>query len=198
MKAKFSSLMNGKLVLLVISVLALTSFAAASNISVPYSTTSYGPETYQGDTFSLSGLSGNILLSTVSTTTDAINFADLTIADSGNFTGSEQLTVTYNLTLDGVTHTLTQQATWTIGLTQDSFATVAGTPVLFVTPDGTWNVTLDAYSITGTSVGDFTVFTNADFTPVPAPVPEPTTLATLLGFGIFNLAAVFGVRRKLT
>ena len=28
-------------------------------------------------------------------------------------------------------------------------------------------------------------------------VPESSTLATLLDFGIFNLAAVFGVRRKL-
>jgi hypothetical protein len=32
---------------------------------------------------------------------------------------------------------------------------------------------------------------------VVTPVPETTTLATLLGFGIFNLAAVFGFRRKL-
>jgi hypothetical protein len=37
-----------------------------------------------------------------------------------------------------------------------------------------------------------------DFDAVTLSVPEHSTLATLLGFGIFNLAAVFGFRRKLT
>ena len=191
MKVKFSSLMNSKLVVVGISVLALTSFAAAGSVS--YLTTAYGPQTFQADTFLLTGQSGNVSLNTVGITTADINFASFTVGDSGSFNGSEPLTITFDLTLDGVTHTLTQQATWTITPSQDSFITVtASGPVLFVTTDGTWNVTLDPYSIVATSLGTFTQATAADF----ASVPERGDLATPLFCGILVLGAVFRFRPK--
>ncbi len=158
--------------------------AHANSVTVGYSTTGVGPLSFQGDTFSLSGQSGSLTLDTASTTTQDINSATFFTGSSGLFSGSEPLTLTYDLTLDGVTEALTQAATWTITPSQDSFITVAASsPVLFVTSQGNWDVTLDAYSFTSTTVGlSQTASTPADFTPVP----EPSTMA-LLGTGLLGL-----------
>ena len=183
--------MKGKLAVLVLvaSVCTLTSLAAAATVS--YSPAPYGPQAYQADAFSLTGQSGTVSLSSTSTTTADINTANFTVGDSGSFSGSQPLTISYGLTLDGVTHTLTQQATWTITPSQDTFVTVASSaPVLFVTPSGNWNVALDGYSIPANAMTTFTASTPADFTPTP----EPGTLL-MLGSGVIGLAGV--ARRKL-
>ena len=65
---------------------------------------------------------------------------------------------------------------------------------------GTWNLFTATYTAGGAgTLGILLTASGAqgDWDNVRLSVPEPTTPATLLGFGIFNLAAVFGVRRKL-
>ena len=184
--------MKSKLAVLVLvaSVCTLTSLATANTI-VSYSTVPYGPQALQADAFSLTGQSGILSLSSNSTTTADINTANFIVGDSGSFSGSQPLTISYDLTLDGVTHALTQQATWTITPSLDSFVTVASSaPVLFVTPSGNWNVALDGYSIPANAITTFTAGSPADFTPTP----EPGTLL-MLGSGVLGLAGV--ARRKL-
>ena len=163
--------------------LACTTGAYADSVTVGYSTTGVGPLSFQADTFSLSGQSGSLTLNTASTTTQDINTATFFTGDSGSFSGSEPLTLVYDLTLDGVTKAVTQTATWTITTSQDTFVTVAASsPVLFVTSDGNWDVTLDAYSFTGAALGSQTESTTADF----RAVPEPSAVG-LLSLGLLGL-----------
>ena len=165
--------------------------AHANSVTLGYSTIGIAPLSFQADTFSLSGQSGLLTLDTASTTTQDINSAAFHNGDSGSFNGSEPLTLTYDLTLDGVTEALTQTATWTITLSKDTFITVAASsPVLFTTSLGTWDVTLDAYSfvgIPGTIGTTRTEATSADFTAVPEPSTMALLAAGLLGLGMMVL-----------
>jgi len=161
-------------ILVALLVLTLTVVASA-NVTVGYATTTFGPQTFQGDSFALNGQSGTLSLSTVTTTTSDINGAVFLVGYSAVAYASEALTVSYDLTLDGVTHTLSQPATWSVTPSIDTFTAAAGSPVLFVTPSGTWLVALDAYSIPATNIGTFTQSTAADF----VPVPEPSSLLLL-------------------
>jgi|SRR5215469_16470047 len=103
------------------------------------------------------------------------------------------LSLTYNLTLDGVTQALTQMATWTITPSFDSFVTVAGSaPVLFKTAAGSWNVTLNAYSFPGQFFGTQIQATSANF----APISEPATLA-LFGAGLLTLGGLLRKRVRV-
>ena len=83
--------------------------------------------------------------------------------------------------------------------------TFNGVPVAMATGNdggsGTWNKFTATYTASG--VGTLGILLSAngvqgDWDDVHLSVPEHSNLAMLLGFGIFNLAAVFGFRRKLT
>ena len=83
--------------------------------------------------------------------------------------------------------------------------TLNGVPVATATGvdagPGTWNLFTATYTAGGAgTLGILLTASGAqgDWDNVRLSVPEPTTPATLLGFGIFNFAAVIGVRRKLT
>ena len=158
--------------------LGCVSQAHATSVAVGYSTTGVGPLSFQADTFALSGQSGTLTLDSALTTTQNVNSAIFFTGNSGFFSGSTPLTLTYDLTLGGVTQALTQTATWIITPAQDTFFTLAASsPVLFITPFGNWNVSLNAYSLTSTTVGlSQTASTSANFTPVP----EPSSLAMLV------------------
>jgi hypothetical protein len=148
---------------------------------VSFSTTGVGPFTFEADTFSLSGSSGSFDPRTSSVTTANINQANFNVGNSGDFSGSENLTLAYNLTLAGVTHAVSQNATWTITPTQDTFVTLqASTPVLFdLGANGVFDVTLDAYTIFAGPLGDYIVQTPADFAAVPAPDGLPVLVAAV-------------------
>lgn len=169
--------------------------AAADPINVPYTTTGVNLTFLfndgGGDTFNLTGLNGTLALDNSATTTNAINVGTYTTVYT-NGTGVQTFDLSYDLTLDGVTHTLTQPTTWTITLGDDTFVTgLSSAPVLFDTPSGAWNVTLDAFSINnGAVAGTIPLEVSADF----APVPEPSSLL-LLGTGA--IGAVGAVKKKL-
>ena len=150
--------------------------AVADPIIVAYSTTGLGPFTFEADNFSLTGQAGFLTLDTASSTTTNINTAVFFTGDSGSFIGTQTFALTYHLTLDGVTQSVTQMATWTISPPLDTFVTVAGSsPVLFDTPAGKWNVTLGAYSFAAvpSDIGTTQIAsTSADLA-----VPEPSAIA---------------------
>jgi hypothetical protein len=161
------------------------STAAASPIVVSFSTTSLGPLIFAGDTFSMTGLSGLLSLDTAVQTNRTVNTALFNVGDSGIFTGSQNLTLSYSLTLAGVTHALSQSATWSISPVVDTFMAVAGSaPVVFDTPSGDWSVVLNPFSFSATTTGLRTQSVSATF----SVVPEPTSLL-LLGSGALGLFA---------
>jgi len=179
-----------------ISVLGFVSQAQAGPTSLPYSTTGLGPLMFQADTFSLGGQSGTVLLSTDFSTIAGINTAVFTTGNSPGFNGSESLLLSYTLTLDGVSETLSQSATWTVTESEDGFITfAASSPVLFVTPAGDWYVSLNSYAFGPvTSVGvTESQSTMATFTPVP----EPASMM-LFGSGLLLIGGMLrvGTRRK--
>jgi hypothetical protein len=175
-------------------VLGFVSQAQASPTAVTYSTGGL-TDRFASDTFSLIGVpSGSITLDTVISTTVGINTAKFVVGDSGSFSGSEPVGLSYDLDLDGVTEILSQSATWTITPGGDSFVTVAASaPVLFVTSAGSWYVSLDAYSFGLKGIGSYTQPTMATF----APTPEPASML-LFGTGSLLMGGMFraGARRK--
>jgi len=165
--------------------------AAAGTLDVSYSTSAAGPYNNAADSFSLGGQSGTLTLNDSGITTQTINSGYYTTGDSGPFTGAEPLTLSYSLTLDGVTHTLTQTATsWAITPSVDTLDVAASSPVLFVTPQGNWDVTLDAFSFSTAQLGTDTLAFQADF----ASTPEPDSLF-LVGTSLVGIGLLF--RRKL-
>jgi PEP-CTERM motif len=158
--------------------------ASATPISVSETSGGVGPLTFQSDVFVLTGQAASLTLNTGSTTTQGVNNAIFYTGDSGTYSGSELVDLSYSMTLDGVTRTLNQVATWTITPSQDSFVSVAASaPVLFATSQGNWAVTLDAYSFTSTAVGlEQNQSVAADFTAVPEPA-----MLSILGLGLAGI-----------
>lgn len=136
---------------MLIARIALGSVLAACAL---WASATVGPLTFQADTLSMSGQTGTLTLDSSGTTTNAINVATLNVGNSGLFNGSQNISLDFDLTLDGVVHQLQQQASWTISPSQDSvLAFDASGPVLFETSLGNWLVTLKAFSIIATNVG---------------------------------------------
>ena len=154
-------------------------YATADPINIPYMTTGttlnfvfpYGG----GDTLTLTGTSGSLALSDAGTSTANILTGTYTTVPTFG-TGVQSLNMTYDLTLDGVTHTLIQPANWTITWGPDTFVAGSGAPVDFDTPMGLWSVTPDAFTIdNGAVAGTIRFAVQADFVDPPS-LPEPGTL----------------------
>jgi hypothetical protein len=162
--------------------------ANATPTTVSFSSTALGPLTFHADTFSLSGEPvGTLTLDSVSSVSQGVNTATFTVGFGPS--GTENLTLSYGLTVDGVTHTVSQSATWMITAPGDNFVTVAASaPVLFVTGAGNWEVTLDSYAFPITASGASMLSTPATFTPTPEP-------ASIMLFGT-GLLAVGGIIRN--
>jgi hypothetical protein len=77
----------------------LASSAAATPVVVSFSTTGLGPLTFGGDTFSMTGASGTLGLDTVLPTSNTVNTALWNVGDSGFFSGTQNLTLSYFMTL---------------------------------------------------------------------------------------------------
>jgi hypothetical protein len=170
-------------ILSVATVVTLAAGAAeASPITLAFSSTGTSLSSFYGDQFSESGLSGFLNLDTSLSKSVTVNVANLNIADYTNDNGgfeAQPVTLGFNLTLDGVTHSLSQTGTWSITPTFDSILSFGAlSPVLFNTADGSWNVSLLGFSVGGGALGSFSAPVLAQVTPTP----EPATLL-LIGTG---------------
>lgn len=165
------------------SIIALAAgVAEASPITVAFSSTSTNLTPFYGDRFSESGLSGFLDLDTSLSKSVTVNVANLNIVDytydNGGFE-AQPVTLGFDLTLDGVTHSLSQTGTWSITPTLDSMLSFSAlSSVAFNTAHGSWNVSLLGFSIGGGVLGSFSAPVQAQVTPTP----EPATLL-LLGTG---------------
>ena len=160
----------------------------ASPVTLGFHTSSTNLGTFFGDQFSESGLSGWLNLDTavskvVTVSTANFNIVDYTY-DNGGFE-SKPITLAFDMTLDGVTHSLTQTGTWSITPTWDSMLTFNSVaPVLFDTPDGSWSVSLLGFSVGGGVLGSFSAPIQAQATPTPEPGTLMLLCAGLAGGGI--------------
>jgi hypothetical protein len=147
--------------------------ADASPIAVSFGTGSTALQSFFGDVFSLTGGLGFLSLDTAASTSVTVNTALLDIANYTNDNGgyeTQPIGLSFDLTLDGVTHTLTQNATWSITPSFDSVLSAgASAPVEFDTTSGSWGVSLNSFSVGGGILGTFTAPVTADIQPVPEP-----------------------------
>ena len=184
-----------KTFLVVLAAGLFATFAMAAPIAVPFATSDLSTDfTFSdagGDTLQLIGQSGMLALDN-STATDSI-FTGTYVTVSTPHTGLRMFDLMYDLTLGGVTHTISQPATWTITTGPDSFVAAAGAPVTFETAMGTWSVMADPFTIdNGAKVGTVNFTVSADIIPVTSSVPEPATLG-MMGTA---LAGLMLIRRK--
>lgn len=176
--------------LTVVAIFAATS-AMAGPVSVAFSTT---PATLSflfplidggGDTLQLNGSSGSLALNTDFETANFINAGTYTVTNTTG-SGVTSPTLSYDLTLDGVTQTLSQGSTWSITAVADTFVTTASAPVQFHTSGGVWNVNLEAFSITATALGTLPIQVRADI----SLIPEPATFGLVSGALLAGLAVL--------
>jgi hypothetical protein len=169
--------------------------AEASPIVLSFESGSTALQSLFGDNFSLSeiGTGGFLTVNSGTVTTVTLNKATLDIADYTNYNGgyaTRLLDLSFALTLDGITHTLTQNAQWSITPTFDSVVSAAAsTPVEFDTASGAWSVSLNGFSVGGGALGTF----SAPVTAKVRGVPEP---ATILLFATALVAGGIQLRRK--
>ena len=182
--------MKGKLgtVALALALPLVAAAAEASPVTLSFSSTGISPVSFFGDQFSESGLSGLLNLDTSVSKTVTVNVANFNIVDytydNGGFE-SKPVTLAFNMTLDGVTHSLTQTGIWSITPSWDSMLTFNSVaPVLFNTPDGTWNVSLLGFSVGGGALGSFKTPIQAQATPTPEPGTLMLLCAGIAGGGI--------------
>jgi hypothetical protein len=155
---------------------------------VSFNTTGLSPVSFFGDQFSETGMSGTLNLDTSASKTVTVGVANFNIVDytydNAGFE-SKPVTMSFNMTLDGITHSLTQTGTWSITPTWDSMLTFNSVaPVLFNTPDGSWNVSLMGFSVGGGVLGSFSTPIQAQATPTPEPGTLMLLCAGLAGGGI--------------
>jgi hypothetical protein len=155
---------------------ALAIPASADPITLTYSTSGMAPLAFRADEFLLTAQNG--FLSSGAVTAANINAAAFYTGDSGDFSGFEPVVLSYNLTLDGVTHGVTQLATWKITPALDTFTVSASSPVYFGTAAGTWDVTMGGYSFDGTPSDIGSTQTKPLLAEMA--VPEPATAALLI------------------
>jgi hypothetical protein len=160
----------------------------ASPIAISFGGGTTSLQSFFGDNFSLTGGSGFLSLDTAASTSVTVNTALLDIANYTNDNGgyeSQPIGLSFDLTLDGVTHTLTQNATWSITPTYDSvFSVAASAPTEFDTASGSWGVTLSSFSLGGGALGKFAAPVKADIQSVPEPASIVLLGTALLGGGI--------------
>src|SRR5260221_11709715 len=135
--------------------------ADAGPIAVSFGSGHIALQSFFGDTFSLSGAGGSGLL-TLDTTASTSATVNQAILDIANYTNdnygyeTRPLGLSFDLTLGGVTHTLTQSGTWSITPTFDSVVTwAASVPVTFDTSGGSWEVRLNSFAVGGGALGMF-------------------------------------------
>jgi hypothetical protein len=162
--------------------------ADASPIAISFGGGTTALQSFFGDNFSLTGGSGLLSLDTDAMSSVTVNTALLDIAnytyDNGGFE-TQPISLSFDLTLDGVTHKLVQNATWSITPTYDSvFSVAASGPTEFDTKSGSWGVTLNSFSIGGGALGNFSAPVKADFRPVPEPASIVLLGTALVGGGI--------------
>jgi PEP-CTERM motif-containing protein len=160
----------------------------ASPVTLGFHSSSTNLGTFFGDQFSESGLSGSLNLDTSASKTITVNVANFNIVDytydNGGFE-SKPVTLAFDLTLDGVTHTLSQTGIWSITPWYDSMLTFSSVaPVLFNTVDGSWNVSLLGFSVGGGALGAFNTPIQAEATPTPEPGTLMLLCAGIAGGGI--------------
>src|SRR5579859_7227608 len=124
--------------------------AMGATINVPSTTTdqtlSFVFGDGGGDTINLVGQDGILALDNSATGAATIFTGTYNTVSTSN-TGVRSFNFMYPLTLGGVTHTISQPATWTITLGADTFVATRGTPVSFDTSMGSWDVTGDAFTV---------------------------------------------------
>src|SRR6266852_7656352 len=120
--------MKRRLGILALALPLLAIPADASPIAISFGGGTTALQSFFGDAFSLTGGLGFLSLDTDASTSVTVNTALLDIANYTNDNGgyeTQPIGLSFDLTLNGVTHTLTQQATWSITPTYDSVFSVA-------------------------------------------------------------------------
>jgi hypothetical protein len=185
--------MRSKVLLLFAAFLPTTVLCTTSAMANPISllsSTSAAVVQNGSDVFDLAGMNKVLMLDSSLTSEFVINTglytAGLTLP------GVRTFNLSSDLTLGGITHTLTQPiiTTFAGGLFQNTIAVSPSVPVLFETPEGSWDVNLKGYLPVLLFPFGPTVFpVIADFTPVP----EPATFGLL---GALLVVLPIGLSRR--